>query len=588
VAALVLTAFGAVAPFLDREALAATFPDDAFYYFQVARHAAAGGGFTFDGVHETNGFHPLWLFLLVPVFWLLPGDVPPLRAIALLQAALAAGAAAALYRILRGRIGRAAAFAAALAVAAAPGAPSVFRSGMESTLLLCFMLAVWGRWLGLATSSPLSLSGCSGLGLLCAGAFLTRLEAILLVPALMVLGGRRWLREGRALLALAAPPALAVSAYVAWNVLAFDTALPVSALVKAHWARRAPLTTFLRGVLDPPWAFHTLVCRLFGPTLECPPVATLLFWASCALAAGAAWRFRAALVTAVRQSGASLVLLSSGLVVLAAKLAVGRLESWYEGPIVLGAAVLGGALLSPSPRLARMTAAVAVLGAIARPPLTAWTARDAEARFAYYRIRAADWVRQNTPAGDRIGSWNAGTFAYFAHRPVVNLDGLVNDAAFFRTVIEERDLAGYLGREDIAWLADQACGPRLSPRSYLARGGAAHLESDFELAARFFRAGAPDGCPGYAVWRRREPLHPLASGSDGRAASFASTTPAMEASRPTSTGVNAPHPRPPVRSCAASIAATPNPMDARASRGPTEGRKRPPITGTKRLTLRSV
>ena len=42
--------------------------DDAFYYFTIARHAAAGHGVTFDGLAPTNGFHPLWLVLLIPLF----------------------------------------------------------------------------------------------------------------------------------------------------------------------------------------------------------------------------------------------------------------------------------------------------------------------------------------------------------------------------------------------------------------------------------------------------------------------------------------------------------------------------------------
>ena len=42
--------------------------DDAFYYFTIARQLAAGHGATFDGLAPTNGFHPLWLLLLTPVF----------------------------------------------------------------------------------------------------------------------------------------------------------------------------------------------------------------------------------------------------------------------------------------------------------------------------------------------------------------------------------------------------------------------------------------------------------------------------------------------------------------------------------------
>ena len=49
------------------EAIVRVVPDDAFYYLTVARNIAAGAGSTFDGVYFTNGYHPLWMLLLIPV-----------------------------------------------------------------------------------------------------------------------------------------------------------------------------------------------------------------------------------------------------------------------------------------------------------------------------------------------------------------------------------------------------------------------------------------------------------------------------------------------------------------------------------------
>ncbi len=40
--------------------------DDLYYYSQIAGHVASGDGFTFDGIHATNGFQPLFLFALLP------------------------------------------------------------------------------------------------------------------------------------------------------------------------------------------------------------------------------------------------------------------------------------------------------------------------------------------------------------------------------------------------------------------------------------------------------------------------------------------------------------------------------------------
>ena len=44
--------------------------DDAFYYYQIAYHMAEGRFSTFDGgLTRTNGYHPLWLLLLTPFYW---------------------------------------------------------------------------------------------------------------------------------------------------------------------------------------------------------------------------------------------------------------------------------------------------------------------------------------------------------------------------------------------------------------------------------------------------------------------------------------------------------------------------------------
>lgn len=41
--------------------------DDFYYYLVLARNIALGQGPTFDGLEITNGFHPLYLLLLVPL-----------------------------------------------------------------------------------------------------------------------------------------------------------------------------------------------------------------------------------------------------------------------------------------------------------------------------------------------------------------------------------------------------------------------------------------------------------------------------------------------------------------------------------------
>lgn len=46
-------------------AISRLWPDDAFYYQQIARHIAQGDGSVFSPHEPTNGYHPLWMVLLV-------------------------------------------------------------------------------------------------------------------------------------------------------------------------------------------------------------------------------------------------------------------------------------------------------------------------------------------------------------------------------------------------------------------------------------------------------------------------------------------------------------------------------------------
>lgn len=46
--------------------------DDTFYSLGIARNIALGYGWTHDGLHVTNGFQPLHVFLIVPLYFVLP------------------------------------------------------------------------------------------------------------------------------------------------------------------------------------------------------------------------------------------------------------------------------------------------------------------------------------------------------------------------------------------------------------------------------------------------------------------------------------------------------------------------------------
>jgi len=90
--------------------------DDAFYYFKTAQNIAEGRGITYDGLAPTNGFHPLWMLVCVPVFALAYFDLYlPLRLLVLVQVVMNAASGYLLYRLFSHHSSQAAGWLAAAA-----------------------------------------------------------------------------------------------------------------------------------------------------------------------------------------------------------------------------------------------------------------------------------------------------------------------------------------------------------------------------------------------------------------------------------------------------------------------------------------
>jgi len=74
--------------------------DDSFYAFKIARNISTGEGISFDGEHATNGFQPLWVFLLVPFYHFAGTDlISPVYAALILAALMTAVTAVLLFFI---------------------------------------------------------------------------------------------------------------------------------------------------------------------------------------------------------------------------------------------------------------------------------------------------------------------------------------------------------------------------------------------------------------------------------------------------------------------------------------------------------
>ena len=405
--------------------------DDSFYYFNTAVHAARGEGFTFDGIHPTNGFHPLWMWLLVPLARAFGSSIDSfVRAVLTLQVLLVAGGTAALARtIAPGRAGRPALFAMALFLNFYFA--KIFVNGLEAALqyaCLCATIACASDLDDPEALSRASKGRLLGLALLCSVTTLARLSAGVFALATLgrVLVGapRSRARSGSTLALVFGVYALPVATYFFSNYRSFGHWLPVNAAIKGayHGVHVLPLLVTLAAGLA--------VIRLFSSVA---PVALPLAVYACAQSSF--------------DAGVRGVLVP---------------ELWYLVPHATLALVF---VLAARPVALMWTwSAVAVF-----LTMTAWSWRvrlQSESYAAYTTARSVgQWLDHNTAVGAVVAGWDCGIVGTYSRRRMVNLDGLVNSWQYKEQVLDKGREQAFLDEEGIDFIAQPVSADALEAAS---------------------------------------------------------------------------------------------------------------------------
>jgi hypothetical protein len=409
--------------------------DDAFYYFQIARNVANGHGSTFNGIDSTNGYHPLWLLICTVPYLLGMDGTTAARALLVFQLALYAALLLAVVDLLArsvrgwarlaaidadGRKARLCTISLAVALALVAGNPFVvktFVNGLESgvtSLAYAVILLVACRGSG-------DLLADRRLRLVLAGAFvvafLGRTDALLVVgcAGLWTLARRP---KPHAVVEAFGPVAVVAAAYLLYNRIEYGNALQVSGVVK----------------------------RL---SLTGGRAAALLVFALVAFVVGrGAMRLGESARRAPKFPHVAAFIRSTGFFAAACVLLFGyyrvlsvEVYLWYYAPQALYLVLLalhavadlleGRVLETPADRAPRAVLAPIQL-IVGLPVLVALGFSLTQLVDPHQRSlalgdkAAAEWVAANTPEGTVIASWDAGIIGYFADRPVVNLDGVVN------------------------------------------------------------------------------------------------------------------------------------------------------------------
>ena len=455
--------------------------DDAFYYLLTARHLAASGVSTFDGIHLTNGYHPGWMLLMTLCAKVFPGRE------ALLRACLAVSFS---FQLVTGLLLATAAkryvssfWAWTMGAFWLIGPLPLYLSmeGVEASLYSCALAVVLLTYLTriaphVQSDAPFDppAGDLVRFGASLGFAFLARTEAVFLALTAFVFLAAviryrtltpRFLTSYARVLIFAGLPFLVLA--VSWplySLLAVQTITQKSGAMKMLWGAQENPGLFhhlwhLQDFLRRDWVGKGQVFlggTHFNSFLVLPMelielILPVLF-------------FRRALRDPLARPLVDLSCwLLSFLAITGAfyGLFVGDVQIWYEiGPSLIFfflAVAWGHWLISHSARrqdlgAARFQIAVCLLPLalslhfLLRPPET-------------YLWQRAVYVSQPKfeamiPPQARIGCFNAGIPAYFSDRTVINLDGLVNNSIYpyWKSHTFER----YLSDQHIDYVIDES------------------------------------------------------------------------------------------------------------------------------------
>ncbi len=455
--------------------LIGSFDDDAYYYFKIAQNFARAGQLTFDGQTQANGFHPLWMLMLLPMFEWIHDPVLVLRVIGSLSAALTGMTAMASLHYLYTRYSW---FAASITAGLILTCLIAFGSaGMETVILLPLIsLAL----VALDKAQPWRREQPATKSLIVAGLALSlmqlaRLDSVLLSLVLVVICGiANHSAAGLKRLAwLALPSVVTGGLYLMTLYARFGYFIPTSGLVKS--AGYSGLNAkFVAQLLNPRSAADGSLWPLFLAALILSigyVMAVLLIkWKGVK-----DWRtnqhFLASIVAVFFIVYVGYQLLRTSWV----------LWRWYAYPLwpfsLFVFPVILDAVWQRLVQVDRLNRVMRPAGGVVAAFVCGymliqsvswgWWSRQSFESNQYDSALIANTLNQRLPPSAIVGMGDrAGSFAYFFDGRVLQLEGLVGDYALLQAV-ESNALVGYMSKFGVNYLLAYADLPFDYSRSIL-------------------------------------------------------------------------------------------------------------------------
>jgi len=395
-------------------------PDDAFYYFELARRMALGQGPTVDGINRTNGYHPLWLLVLLPFGSMMNVSREIGLRFAMTLGIFMLAAAVFIMRTVAARLVPNHTSLALLVPASALTFAAIY--GLESPLA-AFLLSVM-LWQIARFEKSQNIKSAVAVGLFAGLLVLARLDSAVYVLALDLSWAASLWRTNPAescrrslncWIVCLLVQTIVVTPYLAFNLIAFGHLLPISAMLKSE--------------------------RTSGPNIVwARSLLALIAIAGLSIGLIASW-----LQPGVRKKIVWQTALMGSASILIVNLIAGGPESysWYFTlPVLctgLFACVTANWFVAKRFVLLTYGCALLACGAILAFSIRG---RFSEPQFAS-RWDRAKWIAAHAPPEAIFAEGNCGILGYISEHSFINLDGLTNSFSYQKAV-RENQVASWL------------------------------------------------------------------------------------------------------------------------------------------------
>lgn len=444
--------------------------DDVFYYFKTAINIRNGLGSTFDGINQTNGYHPLWMLICAGCAFITTDKTAFLYLALSANLFLVGLMTLIVVRMFIHRLGPW--FAAALAFVMNWNYISscAYFSGLETPLYLVMLLLVIDR------AAKAVFGGVRdelALGFLMGLAFLARTEFALFGP--LYLGwflyrtrGMPFSRRARSLALTGAPFLLLSLPFLAWNVSVTGHLQQISGLMKDLRGGGGPGSLREAGSVAMVYGL-----KLFESIGLRPRMFTALMLPFLAPIGVFLWRTRR-IFFGLRDARFAMLAGFSVVGLLYYFKSYGHdIRYWHYAPAFLSLQIFFVHALKEtsdflrSDRASRRVFKGLLVLALLNMFLQTW---HFQYKYTYvtnyhftattfYQSKAALWMRSNLPADATVGVWDAGYVGYFSDRAVVNLDGLINGVELYQYYADGRGPCQYALDKKLDYVSNYYFGP---------------------------------------------------------------------------------------------------------------------------------